>query len=126
MTSQSLPQGPRVDVSISYNESAQIHEFLYFDETGQPTDGNVIVDKGETVVYRLKDSPDYNFIGAGFVTPCDGVIESVSVIEDGQQLVLQDEDTVVGKTAFQLIVKCPQSTNWLISPDPQVINRDTK
>ncbi|MBE7213601.1 DP-EP family protein [Shewanella benthica] len=125
MTSQSLPQGPRVDVSISYNEATKIHEFLYFDETGQPTDGNVVVDKGETVVYRLKDSPDYRFIGAGFVTPCDGVIESVSVIEDGQQLVLQDEDSVVGKTVFQLIIQCPQSPNWLLSPDPQVINRNT-
>ena len=126
MTSQSLPQGPRVDVAISYNEAGKIHQFLYFDETGQPTDGNVVIDKGETVVYRLKDSPDYSFIGAGFVTPCDGVIESVSVIEDGQQLVFQDEDKVVGKTSFQFIIKCPQSPNWLISPDPQVINHGTQ
>ena len=124
MTNKCLPQGPVIDVSISYNKAAQIHEFLYFDETGQPTDGNVTVDQGETIVYRLKDSPDYRFIGAGFVTPCDGVIELASVIEDGQQLVLQDEDSVVGKTKFQFIIQCPQSNNWLISPDPQVINRD--
>ena len=124
MTYQILPKGPVISVQITYDDNAQVHAFLYFDENGAPTDGDVIVNRGETVTYTLINTEGYNFIGAGFITPCDGVIESVSVSEEKQSLILQDEDSVVGKTKFQLLIQCPQSPNWLLSPDPQVINRD--
>ncbi|QLE85263.1 DP-EP family protein [Shewanella sp. Scap07] len=124
---KSLAQGPVITVHISYNEAGNVHEFLYVDEKGNPTDGTVIVTTGEIITYKMASSDiNYSFVGAGFITPCDGVIESTCVSSDGQTLELQDEDSVVGKTSFQLIIKCPQSANWLLSPDPQVINRDTK
>lgn len=126
MQDKHLPQGPVISVIVRYNVKALIHEFLYCDEKGVPTDGNVIVNSGETITYRLIETTGYNFIGAGFITPSDGVVESVSISEDGQSLILQDEDSVVGKTTFQLILQCPQSSNWLLSPDPQIVNRDTE
>lgn len=126
MQDKQLPQGPVISVIVRYNEKTLIHEFLYYDESGTPTDGNVIVNSGETITYRLAETVGYNFIGAGFITPSDGVIESVSVSKDGQSLILQDEDSVVGKTIFQLIFQCPQSSNWLLSPDPQVVNRGSE
>ncbi|WP_028772943.1 DP-EP family protein [Shewanella waksmanii] len=126
MSTNTLPQGPTITVEISYDEKAKSHSFSYFDENGNQTCGNVIVKSGETITYVLANSEGYEFIGAGFLTPSDGVIDSAAVVNQGQSLVLQDEDSVVGVTKFQLIVKCPNISNWLISPDPQIVNRGTQ
>jgi hypothetical protein len=48
----------------------------------------------------------------------------MTVSEDGQQLVLEDTDSKAGTTQFQLVFKNPQNSLFVVSPDPQIINKN--
>lgn len=116
-----LTPGALIEVTVQLS-AANEPEFSYM-QNGQPCDGNVVVLSGQDIVYQLINSPGYSFIGAGFLTPNDGIVDVMSVSADGQQLVLEDTDSTLGTTKFQLILKNPQNSLLVISPDPQIINK---
>lgn len=113
-----------IDVKITLDEN-NIPQFSY-SQNGEISDGSVVVDCGQDIIYQLVESPGYAFTGAGFLTPFNKVIDSVSVSDNGQQLILVDEDSVSGVTSFQLILSCATSGLLLLSPDPQVVNKGTE
>ena len=112
---------PILQVQISLN-SESVPQFTYWID-GKLSDGSVIVEQSEAITYQLINSEGFSFVGAGFITPFDGVIDAVTVSEDGQELVLEDHDSVAGVTKFQLIVRNNRNALLLLSPDPQVVNR---
>lgn len=122
MNATTLDQGPIIDVVITLDEN-QEPKVAYFQE-GQIVTGNVVVTCGEDITYQLVNSAGYSFMGAGFVTPFDNIIDSVRISADGQQLTLVDEDSIPGTTKFQLIFTNSVNSLLLLSPDPQVINKD--
>lgn len=117
----SLSPGALIEVTVQLN-AANEPEFSYM-QNGEPSDGNVVVLTGQDIIYQLVNSAGYSFIGAGFLTPNDGIVDAMSVSADGQQLVLEDTDSTPGITKFQLILKNPQNSLFVISPDPQVVNK---
>jgi hypothetical protein len=116
-----LTPGALIEVTVQLN-AANEPEFSYM-QNGEPSDGNVMVLTGQDIIYQLVNSAGYSFIGAGFLTPNDGIVDAMSVSADGQQLVLEDTDSTPGTTKFQLILKNPQNSLFVISPDPQVVNK---
>lgn len=118
-----LVQGPTINVTITLDENKVPH-FTYTKEDGSPSTGNVVVRRGQFITYQLVNSAGFSFVGAGFATPFDGIIDAMNVSPDGQQLVLLDENNVSGSTGFQLIFKDTINSLLLLSPDPQVINKE--
>ena len=112
---------PILQVQVSLN-SENVPQFTYWID-GKLSDGSIVVEQSETITYQLINSEGFSFFGAGFITPFDGVIEAVSVSADGQELVLEDQDSVAGVTKFQLILRNNRNALLLLSPDPQVVNR---
>jgi len=121
MNPSSLIQGPVIEVLISLNDN-QEPQITYMQDS-QLSTGSVIVTCGAVITYRLVNSPGYAFVGAGFLTPNDKIIDAVKVSADGQELMLLDEDQVRGITKFQLIFTNPTNSLLLLSPDPQIINK---
>lgn len=117
-----LEKGPLIEVTVTL-DSNKAPQFSYMQD-GQQTDGSVVVSCGEDITYQLVNSEGFVFKGAGFITPFDGIVDSVEVAADGQQLILIDQDSVSGTTKFQLILSNTSNDLLLLSPDPQVINRD--
>lgn len=117
-------QGPVIEVSVTLDADQQ--PVIRYSQNGQPVTGNVVVSCGETITYQLVNSAGFSFLNAGFLTPFDQIIHSVEVSDDGQQLTLIDDDSVAGTTKFQFIFANTTNNLWLLSPDPQVINKDTK
>jgi hypothetical protein len=124
--SQSLStnQGPVIEVSVVLNAEQQ--PVITYSQNGQPVSGNVVVNCGENITYQLVGDTGFSFLSAGFLTPFDQIIHSVLVSGDGQQLTLIDDDCVAGTTKFQFIFTNTTNNLLLLSPDPQVINKDTK
>jgi hypothetical protein len=124
--SQSLStnQGPVIEVSVVLN--AEQPPVITYSQNGQPVSGNVVVNCGENITYQLVGDTGFSFLSAGFLTPFDQIIHSVLVSGDGQQLTLIDDDCVAGTTKFQFIFTNTTNNLLLLSPDPQVINKDTK
>jgi hypothetical protein len=121
MNATTLNQGPIIDVMITLDAN-QEPKVTYLQE-GEVCTGNVVVTCGEDITYKLVNSAGYAFMGAGFLTPYDNIIDSVQVSADGQELVLVDEDSVSGTTKFQLIFTNTTNSLLLLSPDPQVVNK---
>jgi hypothetical protein len=124
MNATTLIQGPVIDVMITLNAN-QEPKVVYLQD-GEVCTGSVVVTCGEVITYRLVDSAGYAFVGAGFLTPYDHIIDAVQVSADGQQLVLLDQNNVTGITKFQLIFTNPTNSLLLLSPDPQVVNKNNK
>ena len=99
--------------------------FSYLDSTGQPCDGNVTVTEAGTLTYQLVDNTGkgLKFVGVGFVTPFDGVIDAITVSSDGQFVQMVDMDRSPGETKFQFVLTNTTNTLMVLSPDPEVINR---
>jgi hypothetical protein len=99
-------------------------EFSYLNSAGQPIDGDVTVTQAETITYQLVDNTGkgLKFAGAGFVTPFDGVIDSIAISADGMQLQMVDTDQTAGRSKFQFVLTNTTNTLMLLSPDPEVIN----
>ncbi|MDP5188825.1 DP-EP family protein [Rheinheimera baltica] len=110
----------KVVVSLVNGEPA----FNYLNSEGQQYDGDVTVTQAETITYQLIDDTGrgLKFAGAGFLTPFDGVIDSIEVSPDGMQLQMIDTDQTPGTTKFQFILTNSSNNLFLISPDPEVIN----
>ncbi len=124
MNATTLIQGPVIEVMIT-QDTNQEPKVTYLQD-GEVCTGSVVVTCGEDITYRLINSAGYAFMGAGFLTPYDNIIDAVQVSEDGQELVLVDEDSVAGTTKFQLIFTNSTNSLLLLSPDPQIINKDDK
>ncbi|RVT47958.1 DP-EP family protein [Rheinheimera sediminis] len=122
MNATTLIQGPVIEVMITLDAN-QEPKVTYLQD-GEVCSGSVVVTCGEDITYRLVNSTGYAFMGAGFLTPYDNIIDSVQVSADGQELILVDEDNVQGTTKFQLIFTNSTNSLLLLSPDPQVINKE--
>ena len=124
MNATNLIQGPIIEVMITLDAN-QEPKVTYLQD-GEVCTGSVVVTCGEDITYRLVNSAGYAFMGAGFLTPYDNIIDAVQVSADGQELVLVDEDNVQGTTKFQLIFTNTTNNLLLLSPDPQIVNKDIK
>ena len=99
--------------------------FSYQTTAGQPLpDGDVTVTEAGTITYQLVDNTGkgLKFIGVGFITPFDGVIDAITVSSDGQLVQMLDMDRSAGTTKFQFVLTNSSNTLMLLSPDPQVKN----
>lgn len=117
-----LTPGALIEVTVQLNAANE--PVFSYQQNGEPSDGNVLVVVGQDIIYQLVNSPGYSFIGAGFLTPNDGIVDAMTVSPDGQQLILEDTDSTPGTTTFQLVLKNPQNSLFVLSPDPQVINKN--
>lgn len=110
----------QVVVSLVNGEPA----FSYLNSNGQQISGDVTVTQAETITYQLVDNTGkgLKFAGAGFITPFDGVIDSVEVLDGGMQLQMVDSDQTPGTSKFQFVLTNTTNTLMLLSPDPEVKN----
>lgn len=99
--------------------------FSYQTADGKACTGSVTVTEASTITYQLIDNTgkDLKFIGAGFATPFDGIIDAVTLSSDGKLLQLIDLDKTQGQSKFQFILSNSSNTLLVLSPDPEVINR---
>lgn len=92
--------------------------------------GAVQVFSSENIIYTLDDQTELGlvFTNIGFLNPFNNVIDKVVISPDGKTVTLIDLDKAPGTTNFQFIFNYANNVNnlLLISPDPQVINHDTK
>lgn len=98
--------------------------FSYMNASGEPISGNTTVLKAGTITYQLQDNTDkgLRFVGLGFITPFDGIVDAVTVSSDGGLIQLIDLDKTFGATEFQFVLSNANNTLMLLSPDPQIIN----
>ncbi|WP_273021603.1 DP-EP family protein [Rheinheimera sp.] len=98
--------------------------FSYKNSAGQPCEGDVTVTEAGTITYQLIDNTGkgLKFVGVGFTTPFDGVIDAITVSNDGQFVQMIDMDRTPGETKFQFVLTNTTNTLMVLSPDPQVIN----
>ena len=101
--------------------------FSYKNSAGQPCEGDVTVTEAGTITYQLIDNTGkgLKFVGVGFTTPVDGVIDAITVSPDGQYVQMLDLDRTPGETKFQFVLTNTTNTLMILSPDPEVINRPT-
>ncbi|MBU1311076.1 MAG: DP-EP family protein [Gammaproteobacteria bacterium] len=98
--------------------------FSYKNNAGQPCDGNVTVTEAGTITYQLIDNTGkgLKFVGVGFTTPFDGIIDAITVSNDGQFVQMIDTDRTPGETKFQFVLTNTANTLMILSPDPEVVN----
>ena len=98
--------------------------FSYLDCAGNPREGDVTVTEAGTITYQLVDNTGkgLKFVGVGFTTPFDGIIDAVTVSSDGRFLQMLDMDRTPGETKFQFVLTNTTNTLMVLSPDPQVKN----
>lgn len=100
--------------------------FSYMSASGDPlSGGDITVTEASTITYKLIDNTGkgLKFIGAGFNTPFDGIIDAVTVSSDGQYLQLLDTDKTPGNSKFQFVLSNMANSLFVLSPDPEVKNR---
>ncbi|MFB2668340.1 DP-EP family protein [Shewanella xiamenensis] len=99
--------------------------FSYTDATGEQCQGDVTITEASTVTYQLIDNTGkgLKFIGVGFLTPFDQIVDAVTVSSDGKFVQLVDLDHTPGATKFQFILSNSSNTLMLLSPDPEIKNR---
>lgn len=118
------------EVSVTVNEN-DVPKFVYFEPgNDQPLtdEQRTVTVTGPTIIFykliKLGLAPKgLKFIGAGFKTPFDGVIENAYVSDDGATLILEDLCKDNGTTGFHLLLKSDENTLVIMSPDPQIINK---
>lgn len=122
---QSITAAMIIQVVVKLEQGEPIFSFQTAD--GQPCDGNVTVTEASTITYQLIDNTGkgLKFIGAGFTTPFDGIVDAVTLSSDGSLLQLIDLDRTPGNTKFQFVLSNSNNTLLILSPDPEVINRPT-
>jgi len=84
----------------------------------------VTVTEAGTITYQLIDNTGkgLKFVGVGFTTPFDGVIDAITVSNDGQFVQMIDMDRTPGETKFQFVLTNTTNTLMILSPDPEIIN----
>lgn len=99
--------------------------FNYTDADDVPVTGDVTFTQAGTITYQLNDrtGQGLKFVGVGFITPFDGIVDAVTLSADGQLLQIIDLDRVPGRTEFQFVLSNSTNTLLVLSPDPQIVNR---
>lgn len=118
-----LTASPMINVVVNLEQGEPV--FSYQSASGEPLpSGDITVTEASTITYKLVDNTGkgLKFIGAGFNTPFDGIIDAVTVSSDGQYLQLLDADRTAGTTKFQFVLSNTTNTLLILSPDPEVIN----
>ena len=118
-----LTASPMINVIVHLEQGEPV--FSYQTASGQPLpSGDITVTEASTITYKLVDNTGkgLKFIGAGFNTPFDGIIDAVTVSSDGQYLQLLDADRTAGTTKFQFVLSNTSNTLFILSPDPEIIN----
>ncbi|ACK47326.1 Domain of unknown function DUF1888 [Shewanella baltica OS223] len=120
-----VPQGSaqfiKVNVTLENGEPV----FIYTDASGEQCPGDVTITQASTVTYLLNDQTGkgLKFVGVGFVTPFDEVVDAVTISSDGMLVQLVDLDRTPGTTKFQFVLSNTANTLLILSPDPEIINR---
>ncbi len=99
--------------------------FSYQTTGGQPLpNGDITVSEAGTITYQLVDNTGkgLKFVGVGFTTPFDGIIDAITVSSDGQLVQMLDMDRSAGSTKFQFVLTNTANTLMVLSPDPEVKN----
>jgi hypothetical protein len=98
--------------------------FSYTDADDTPVTGDITFTDAGTVTYQLIDrtGKGLKFVGMGFNTPFDGIVDAVTLSSDGQLIQIIDLDRLPGCTEFQFVLSNTANTLLVLSPDPQVIN----
>lgn len=112
-----------INVTVSLEQGEPV--FSYQSSSGEPLpSGDITVTEASTITYKLVDNTGkgLKFIGAGFNTPFDGIIDAVTVSSDGQYLQMLDTDQTAGTTKFQFILSNTSNSLFILSPDPEVKN----
>ncbi|GGW66234.1 DP-EP family protein [Alishewanella tabrizica] len=112
-----------INVTVSLEQGEPV--FSYQSASGEPLpSGDITVTEASTITYKLVDNTGkgLKFMGAGFNTPFDGIIDAVTVSSDGQYLQMLDTDQTAGTTKFQFILSNTSNSLFILSPDPEVKN----
>lgn len=98
--------------------------FTYTDAEGTECAGDITVTSASTLTYLLDDQTGkgLKFVGAGFLTPFDGIIDAITLSSDGKLIQMVDLDHTQGNTKFQFVLTNCTNTLMLLSPDPEIIN----
>ena len=118
---QGFAQFIKVNVTLENGEPV----FIYTDANGQQCPGDVTITQAGTVTYLLNDQTGkgLKFVGVGFVTPFDEIVDAVTISSDGMLVQLVDLDRTPGTTKFQFVLSNTANTLLILSPDPEVINK---
>lgn len=121
ITPQGAAQFIKVNVTLENGQPV----FIYTDASGQQCQGDVTVTQAGTITYLLNDQTGkgLKFIGLGFITPFDGVVDAVTISSDGKLIQLIDLDRTPGTTKFQFVLSNTTNTLLVLSPDPEIINK---
>ncbi|KKL03434.1 hypothetical protein SD53_01280 [Rheinheimera mesophila] len=117
-----------IETSVTLDKNKQA--IFGYAQSGVVCDGNVELTENTTITYVLvpgKKSPKgLRLVGAGFTNPFDGHIEKVTVSSDGQSIQLENNIENSGVSKYQFILESEENDLLLVSPDPQVVNKDNK
>ncbi|MEO3735336.1 DP-EP family protein [Shewanella baltica] len=118
---QGLAQFIKVNVTLENGEPV----FIYTDASGEQCPGDVTITQAGTVTYLLNDQTGkgLKFVGVGFVTPFDEIVDAVTISSDGMLVQLVDLDRTPGNTKFQFVLSNTTNTLFVLSPDPEITNR---
>ncbi|WP_297893113.1 DP-EP family protein [Shewanella sp.] len=119
------PQGSAQFIKVNITLENGEPVFIYTDASGQQCQGDVTVTQAGTITYLLNDQTGkgLKFVGVGFVTPFDEVVDAVTISSDGMLVQLVDLDRTPGNTKFQFVLSNTTNTLLVLSPDPEIINR---
>lgn len=119
-TPQGSAQFIKVNVTLENGEPV----FIYTDANGQVCQGDVTITQAGTITFLLNDqtTKGLKFVGVGFVTPFDNIVDAVTISSDGKLVQFVDLDKTPGTTKFQFVLSNTTNTLLVLSPDPQVIN----
>jgi hypothetical protein len=114
-----------ITVQVELNEHTGELFFTYINSQGVtiPT-GDVTVTEATTITYNLNDKTGRGllFVGVGFTTPFDGIIDSINVSNGGKTVTMVDQDSTPGTTKFQFVLSNSANSLLILSPDPEVVN----
>jgi hypothetical protein len=119
-------QGQAILFNLTITLDNDVPIFTYTNLDGTPKSGNVVINQYSTISYQLidKTSKGLKFVGAAFTTPFDKIIDAITISSDGTLIQLTDLDETPGNTGFQFVLSNSSNTLLVLSPDPQVVNRE--
>ncbi|WP_115719810.1 DP-EP family protein [Gallaecimonas mangrovi] len=126
MTMPATFTGVTFDVTVELDSTGGASFLYYTPGKDTPSTSNSIEVTGpEIILYRLKSAPDgFRFIGAVSKTPYNGVIEQSFTNPDGDQILLEDLCMDSGSVSYHLLLSNGSNAMFLMSPDPEVINKN--
>ena len=117
-------QASMFNVTVTLNTNNE-PVFSYTNLDGSAVSGNMVVTQYGVISYQLidKTGKGLKFVGAAFTTPFDGIIDATTISSDGSLIQLTDLNEVPGNTSFQFVLSNSANTLLVLSPDPEIINR---